>query len=272
MNRLRYYLPLVLLFPLNLSSAPLPDSPSMDSERAYCYTFREKQWRFFRSSPGLKLPRVGRIPELLLIPDNTFHTGIAAAINNPVKPPFEISFDYSTWDDDGNEWAVWNSADGLKMFFLKDASDYGTQPDGDSLGLSSDGGGYAVGFHLYGSRYVQLTGPQGVVLTRSHFARAYRQRQWVPVTVTVLTNRITVSADNKVILEQNLELDQQYQDIGFTAATGTADAEHAIRNLCIKALPSDQSEEESSRIPPQQQEGFIPAPGLEDIDTWPAQP
>ena len=263
-----------LFYSLPLAAAPI--APTADNnDQSRCYTFREKQWRFFRSNPKQKLPKVGKIPELLLTPDNTFHTGVAAAINSPVKPPFEISFDYSTWDDDGSEWAIWNSADGLAFFFLKDASDYGNPPDGGALGLNPEGGGYAVWFKLYDTRSVGLTGPGDITLDWERFAKAYTQRQWVPVKIEVCEDSIQVWANDQPVLNHHAAIDDTYSDLGFSAATGAADAEQAVRNLCIKPLaakePLAESQETIPGIPLQQQEGFEPAPGLEGIDAWPVQ-
>lgn len=215
-------------------AAPISDGTTQDKIESKCYNFRENQWRFQSNQPNL--PTLVKKREMLLIPDNMFNTGVAMIINSDIKPPFEASFRYSTWDDDGSVKARANSADGFTFFFLKDASDLGTPPDGDSLGLKTPGGGYAVRFRLYKTRAVQLTNPEQTVLGSTWFDRVYSNRQWVPVKVKVTDERITVTADNHVILDAPTKIDDTYSDMGFTAASGDADAEQAIKNFCIRSL------------------------------------
>ena len=274
---------IVLCSALSLSAitvaTPLPDTeqpePQAESQpqEPTCYTFKEKGWQFYSNKRRPKLPIVGDQSEMLLIPDNQFQTGVVAAINSSVKPPFEATFDYSTWDDDGSEWATWNSADGFTFFFLKDTSDYGTPPDGNSLGLKQEGGGYAVRFKLYGHRSIWLTGIENTLLDWQPFSKAYSQRQWVPVNVTVMNDSIRVQANNQVVLNHEADVATAFSDLGFTAATGAADVEIAVRHLCIKPLSQesiDLNPIEPATYPPTGEDNFVPAPGLEGLDTFPA--
>ncbi|MGI9273530.1 MAG: hypothetical protein ACR2PT_01550 [Endozoicomonas sp.] len=229
-----------LLAPYSTQSAPigLPASTSEDTApNSVCYSFKEPEWQFHRSKRKFRLPRIERPGELLLIPDNTFDAGVAAVLTGKAKPPFEATFEYSTWDDDGSTWAVWNSADGFSFFFLKDASGYGRPPTGGTLGLKPGGGGYALSFSLYGYRLAQLTAPSGTVLQRIHFDRAYSDRKWVLVKVTVTDELISIMANQQLILEQPVQLGVAANDLGFSAASGAADAEQKIRNFCLRQLP-----------------------------------
>ncbi|WP_145912638.1 hypothetical protein [Endozoicomonas montiporae] len=254
-------------------SAPVPAKPT-GSEPA-CYTFKEKGWHFYSNKKRPRLPVIGDKSEMLLIPDNQYQTGVAAAISSSVKPPFEVTFSYSTWDDDGSEWAIWNSADGLTFFFLKDISDYGTPPDGDSLGLKPEGDGYAVWLKLYGSRTITLSGQNNMILDWDRFKKAYSQRQWIPVKVTVLKDRIQVEANNQPVLNHHTDIDTRFSGMGFSAGTGAADAEIAVKKLCVTPLKTQAAE--TSPADPAfpgsvKDENFIPAPGLEGLDTVPAAP
>ncbi|MET4693495.1 hypothetical protein [Endozoicomonas lisbonensis] len=262
-----------LILSNNSYSAPVP--AGQRGNEATCYTFKEKGWQFYNNMKRPKLPVVGDKQEMLLIPDNQYQTGVAAAISSPVKPPFEVTFSYSTWDDDGSEWAIWNSADGLAFFFLKDTSDYGTPPDGDSLGLKQEGDGYAVLFKLYGSRSISLTGQNNRLLDWDRFRKAYSQRQWIPVKVAVTKDRIRVYANNQPVLNHHADLHTRYSGLGFSAGTGAADAEIAVKNLCITPLETRTTQTESgepSEPPTVKDKNFIPAPGLEGLDSWPVSP
>ena len=102
-----------------------------------CLDFDDQQWRYF-SSANHTLAANGT-NELEFTPDQV--TGISAAVMNTgsFAPPYRISLQYNTFDDDGNV-STTNSADGIALFLGKDPTSYDTTlpPTGGTRGVIDD--------------------------------------------------------------------------------------------------------------------------------------
>ncbi|WP_153765160.1 hypothetical protein [Endozoicomonas sp. OPT23] len=220
------------------------DAQSKDesSEEASCQSvsFKNAPWRAFANGNAYSYPRVNRADELILLPVTVYAGASAYLYTNPdnIKPPFEVMFEFNTLDDDGGMYRVWNSADGIRFFFLRNISRYGQPLAGGSMGRSAVAGGYAVSFPIYGARRARLDDYQGSTIKRVPFSKAYSHGEWIPVKVTVKEGGITVVADNLTLFEQkvNWALGKTGDAMGFSAATGAANSSHMIRNFCIRPL------------------------------------
>lgn len=228
------------------TNEPPVEAPSQEKiePEAICQpiSFNAKGWVSAANHNATDYPIiVGRkIEELILLPDDRYSAATAAIYANTVTPPFEVQFEFNTFDDDGgyNGSQVWHSADGISFFFLKDGTRYGTPPNGGKMGQSKKGGGLAVSFPMYGSRQVRLSETGGRTLTQRYFRNAYSHGKWIPVSVTVKADGVTVKSEDKNLFTYPLDLKnfQHGNSIGFSAATGAADARQEVRGLCIKKL------------------------------------
>ena len=75
-----------------------------------------------------------------------------------LSSPFQVSFDYQIYDDDGGLNEVYRSADGISFFFFKNVQAYQTQlpTAGSGRGFIYDGTGYGVHINIYENRYIFL--------------------------------------------------------------------------------------------------------------------
>ena len=230
---------------------PVPAQPeqALQPSEAICYKFTEKNWDFRHNIWAKGWPRVLTPGELELLPDNKFNAGAAAVLNNTMRPPFEVTFEFSTYDDDGGPNQVWNSADGIAFFFFKNGAEYGTPPSGNRMGLSRSAGGYAVTLPIYGQRRATLLTADGIELKYVPFRQAYTHGKWVPVRIQVMPNRVIVKGDKWLLMDTSFNFDTQHSALGFSAATGAADSQHKVRNFCIRSLASPvQSQEIEKKI------------------------
>ncbi|MCL6270887.1 hypothetical protein M3P05_13235 [Sansalvadorimonas sp. 2012CJ34-2] len=203
-----------------------------------CFNFTEKNWSFLNNNFAKGWPKVLAPGELELLPDNMFGAGVAAVLRNSIRPPYEVSFEFSTYDDDGGKNLVWNSADGIAFFFLKSGESYGEPPAGNQMGFSRNGGGYAITMPTYGQRRATFRTSDGLDHKVVPFRQAYTHGEWVPVRIQVMPNRVIAWGGKWGLIDATFNFDMTYNDLGFSAATGRADGLHKIRNFCIRTLDS----------------------------------
>lgn len=212
------------------------------TEPAQCVpiSFKAKGWTRASNSNASDYPIIVDKETLILLPDDRYGAATAAIFSSLVSPPFEVQFEFNTYDNDGgyNGSYIWHSADGISFFFLKKGARYGTPGDGGKMGQSIRGGGLAVSFPMYGSRGVRLSAAGGKALIQRNFRNAYSHGKWIPVSVTVKTDSVTVKSGDKELFTHpvNTEDYQSGDSIGFSAATGAADARHEVRKLCFRKL------------------------------------
>ena len=198
-----------------------------------------KRWKAEGNENAYGYPRVLKDKSLELLPDNLYGSATSYRYNNKAKPPYEVRFEFRTFDDDGGYGGgkIWHSADGIRFFFLRDFKNDGDPMAGGAMGRSDVGGGYAVDFPLYGYRRARITDDNGHSLTQRPFAQAYTDGSWVAVSVTIGTNEIIVKANNlRFSRKVNTSKNSTGSSFGFSAATGAADSQHMIRNVCMKKL------------------------------------
>ena len=202
--------------------------------------FKQAPWKSFANSNAFDYPVINKNKELELMPVTVYGGAAAYLFTNPenIQPPFEVTFDFSTFDDDGGYNRVWNSGDGIRFFFLRNISHYGQPLAGGSMGRSAAPGGYAISFPMYGSRQVRLDNHQGRPLKRVPFSRSYSHGEWVRISIMVREDGVTVTADNNKLFDYKTDWEQGRTGnaMGFSAATGAANSSHMIRNFCLRRL------------------------------------
>ncbi|WP_087110082.1 lectin-like domain-containing protein [Parendozoicomonas haliclonae] len=213
--------------PLSVEQAP--------AKVTQCLDFSEKAWAFTSNTKAKAWPKVNK-GTLTLLPDNLYSASAAAILRSNLQPPFEVTFEYRTYDDDGGSHLIWNSADGISFFFYKDGASYGTPPTGGFLGFSRSGGGYAVQLPTYGQRQARFRAASGSTFQATPFRQAYTHGQWVPLRVLVQANRVQTWSGNRKLLDVALNFDTQFTSLGFSAATGAADSEHQVRAFCVTPI------------------------------------
>lgn len=174
--------------------------------------------------------------ELTLIPDEVTQAGVAVLHTQMMQPPYDVEFEFSIFDDDG-QGSPFNSADGMAVMLLDDAGAYEQQspPDGQGRGVLDDGSGYAVHFAIYGARQAFLDGTDGTALDGPDDLdpSIYSHGQWRSVRIEVREDRISVYYEDALALEHVGTIDTTHGAIGFGAGTGGADGQHQIRNVRI---------------------------------------
>ncbi|WP_281645638.1 hypothetical protein [Parendozoicomonas sp. Alg238-R29] len=202
-----------------------------------CFNFEESNWLFSRNKPAIDWPKIkGGV--LSLLPDNLFSGAVAAILRSPIRPPFEATFEFRTFDEDGGPQHVWNSADGISFFFYKDGSRYGTPPNGNFMGFSASGGGYAVQMPTYGQRRIRFREASGLTFQTNPFRQSYTHGAWVPLKIHVLPNRVLAWSGDRKLIDVALNFNTEFSDLGFSAATGAADSEHQVKNFCLSPIQS----------------------------------
>ena len=221
---------------------PQPQNEPEPEATCLPISFKAKGWVSAANYNASDYPIIvgNEIEELMLLPDDRYGAATAAIYPNTVTPPYEVRFEFNTFDNDGgySSSQVWHSADGISFFFLKNGTRYGTPANGGKMGQSARGGGLAVSFPMYGSRRVRLSETGGKTLTQRYFKDAYSHGRWIPVSVTVQAEDITIKSGDKQLIKYALNYKdfQQGNSFGFSAATGAADARQEVRGLCVKKL------------------------------------
>lgn len=245
----------LLIFSGNAALAkPLPENFNFIDKILnvkFCYNFKEPRWVFASNKPAEKWPKVSK-GVLTLLPDDLANGAAAAILKRGIRPPFEATFEFRTFDEDGGPQYIWNSADGLSFFFYKDGSRYGTPPHGSFMGFASSGGGYAVQMPTYGQRRIRLRAASGLTFQTNPFRQAYTHGEWVPMKVRVYANRVQAWSGERKLLDVALNFDTEFTSMGFSAATGDADSEHQVRKFCIGSIrgekqPKPESEQETPK-------------------------
>lgn len=169
---------------------------------------------------------------LVLLPDQSYWSGVAAVYRPEVEIPFAIDFDYSSGTVDPDH------ADGISVMFAKDASSYQTQaPPRETLGFIADGTGYGVRFTTWptGSiavvdgNYVDIGSPVGNPST-------YTDGAFVPVHIEVREDSVRVTYDGAEQLDVAVPIDTTYSGVAIGAGTGAYTSEYRLRNFTITPL------------------------------------
>ena len=224
------------------SSEPEPEPATETRQDEACkpISFTDPAWVSSANSNADGYPVITRQGELILIPDNRYGAGVAAIYPNQAEPPFEVQFEFSTYDDDGGKSPAkhWNSADGISFFFLSDGNKYGIPDEGGNMGLSMTGKGYAITFPMYDTRRVSFVQTWVRTIAQRSFSDAYSHGKWIPVSIRVEAEQVRVSSgkENLLSVAENWTNGSAGRSFGFSAATGAADAEHKIRNFCFRKL------------------------------------
>lgn len=236
-----------LLFTSSATGIPIPSKEpdfSGSEPKPVCHpiSFRAKGWVSVNNYNATDYPIVSgnKVEELILLPDDRYGAATAAIYRNTVTPPYEVEFEFNTFDDNGGyfDTDIWHSGDGISFFFLKNGTFYDTPEHGHNMGQSYRGGGLAVSFPMYDRRRVTLSLAGGKTLVEHDFKQAYSHGRWIPVSVTVKTNSVTVKSGDKQLFKYHLDtrIYQKGNSFGFSAGSGWADARHEIRGLCIRKL------------------------------------
>lgn len=177
---------------------------------------------------------------ITFLEDNVYNASSVAFFQTGVLPPYDVEFDYQTWDDDGGP--IWNSADGVVLMLGKSLTPYAagqSPPIGSGRGFILDGTGYGVHFAVYPSRGISLRNGNGTVLQSVANSGTYTAGAWTKVRAEVRTNGIKVFFKGQQVLSWSGAVSTAHDKIGVGAATGAADSRHMIRNLTIlPVIPS----------------------------------
>lgn len=177
---------------------------------------------------------------ITLLEDNVYNASSVAFFRTGVLPPYDVEFEYQTWDNDGGP--IWNSADGVVLMLGKSTTPYSngqTPPVGAGRGFILDGTGYGVHFAVYphavtsGQRGIFLQKGDGAVLQSVVNNGTYTAGAWAKVRAEVRTDGIKVFFKDQQVLSWTGAVSTAYNSIGVGAATGAADSRHNIRNLTI---------------------------------------
>ncbi len=208
---------------------PLRESPSLRWEDSSQFTFL--------STRNSGFPRVEG-NRIVLVPENRSNAAGAVFLNEPVRAPFAVQFEYSTYNRRSN--TIWSAGDGLVvMFGRRTPGRRDNLPTGGSRGFAPDGSGYGVHVALYGEeRGLQLTDGSGRVLASKRNPAVYTHERWATLRVEVERDGIQVFLDGTRQLDWRGPVNFSDSALGISAATGDANAMHAIRDLRVSRAPS----------------------------------
>lgn len=199
----------------------------------YPPTDRETHWLF---DGGFDFYGSGELPfcssldgeDLTLLRDGADWSAVAAISHETMDPPYAIEFElYSKHEGDDPP------ADGVTVFFAKDAAAYaaGPGPDGN-LGFLADGTGYAVELNIWTNSVAVRDGNYEVV-GQAVGADTYTDGAWVPVRVEVGTDTVTVFFGGQELLSQAVAVSTAYDGIGVGAGSGFYTSEFTLRNFAL---------------------------------------
>lgn len=162
---------------------------------------------------------------ILLCPKQTWSNGKA-------KYPFEVCEDFTI----SFEYMIGggSSADGIMLAFF--AQKDSITKDGGYLNF--DGcGGYGLEFDTYTNTNDSPNAHIAIVRDEvsNHLISVDEPRvddeKWHNALIKVSGNNITVSIDNDIIINENIDFDKTYRYMYFSASTGASTDDHYIRNV-----------------------------------------
>ena len=162
---------------------------------------------------------------VLLCPKETYTSGKA-------KYPFEVSEDFTV----SFEYMIGggSSADGIMLAFF--AQKDSITKDGEYMNF--DGcGGYGLEFDTYENTNDSENAHIAIVRDKvsNHLVSVDEPRvddeQWHNAVLKVNGNNITLTIDEDVIINENIEFDKTYRYMYFAASTGACTDDHYIRNV-----------------------------------------
>jgi hypothetical protein len=212
------------------ASASAPADPPLVASDAEALPFAGGAWHLLEN--GSARPRVlddGRTLEL--IADEVYGSAALAWWAGDVRPPYTVELDYATWDDDGGP--LHSSGDGIAVLLLDDGSPYQRHrpPGGGDRGVIRDGTGYAVHLPIYGDRRVAIHDGSGRVLASRPEPAAYTAGRFAHLRIDVDLDGIAVSVDGGEPVVWRGQVDDRFGGLAIAAATGAADAGHAVRDV-----------------------------------------
>ncbi|WP_372367602.1 hypothetical protein [Candidatus Uabimicrobium sp. HlEnr_7] len=198
--------------------------------------FNDKNWNYYQTNN--KQYPVADGNTVTLTPDDRTEAAAAVWYKKEVSIPFAVAFEYSIYDNDGGINNIYNSADGFVFMFAKNAKKYNNPPTGGDCGFKKDGTGYGVFFTTYESRRIMVRDGNDSLITDKWDKSIYTHGKWRKVKIVVYANKINVYLDknSKPTISHEYKWNNEYKNIGFSAATGGADSEHKIRNVFIAPL------------------------------------
>lgn len=216
--------------PAPSAPAPAPADPPLVASDGEALPFDGGAWHLLEN--GSARPRVlddGRILEL--IADEVYGSAALAWWAGDVRPPYTVELDYATWDDDGGP--LHSSGDGIAVLLLDDDAPYQRHrpPSGGDRGVIRDGTGYSVQLPIYGERRVAIHDGSGRVLASRPDAAAYTGGRFAHLRIDVDLDGIAVSVDGGAPVVWRGQVDDRFGGLAIAAATGAADAGHAVRDV-----------------------------------------
>ena len=209
----------------------------------------QNQWQFFSTLENY--PQASA-DEITLLPDAVFNASSTAFLLNGTPKSFILKFEYKTCDDDGGADLPWNSADGIaiglgqvKKRYRKIYANNPSTLTGNNRGSVKQHQGVSIHFATYGTRNpdaaisqgVYVLGKQNRVLAKDHAIVTYTDCEWQEVRISLSPSGALRIYKGTRIVETMLTPKQVRQintgQLSFSAATGSADSEHAIRDVQI---------------------------------------
>ncbi|KIG13428.1 Endo-1,4-beta-xylanase A precursor [Enhygromyxa salina] len=165
---------------------------------------------------------------LTVLRDGVAWTGTAAIFEQTLALPYSIEFDYLSkhvGDDP--------PADGISVFFAKDAGAYAGQvPPRETLGFIADGTGYAIELNIW-TNQVSLRDGDYITIGQTVNTSTYTDGVWVPVRVDVALDGVTLWFDNQQILAEAVVIDDSHARVGIGAGSGAYTSEFSVRNFAL---------------------------------------
>ncbi|MDC0714670.1 hypothetical protein POL68_39845 [Stigmatella sp. ncwal1] len=208
--------------------AALRDTPAFRFQEAARFTFL--------TTRNTGYPRVEG-DRLVLIPENRANAAGAVFLNEPVRPPFAVQFQFSTFNrGGGGPWAV---GDGVVLMFGRRApARRESLPVGGTRGFNPDGVGFGVHLPLYGNeRGVLLTDGSGRSLASRPNPAAYTGGEWATLRVEVERDGIRVFLNGEPQIDWRGQVQLSSDRLALSAATGAAGALHAVRDVRLTFQP-----------------------------------
>jgi len=229
MKRLAYSSPSLEALSEHHSSSSLADRVA--SAVVYAPTDRvshfrnEGPYRFYGASAD-PVCEGSRGNELVLMPDNLDWAATAAVYEEPLSPPFSVSFDLKTSHSSSDP-----QADGFTFFFNKSPTAFeATSPDRAQQGVVKDGTGYAILFNTW-TRRIGTRDGNWEVIGGDIGHPANTEAAWIPVRIDVQTDGVEVYWDDELVYSATHSWDSTHHGVGFTAGTGYYRAEYRLRDI-----------------------------------------
>ncbi|MFT4627737.1 MAG: hypothetical protein ACI8PZ_006424 [Myxococcota bacterium] len=214
---------------------PDDDDPDVGGER--CWVFDGAEYTSYQTN-NVGYPLVTGLDATSFIEDDITTAGALVDFHDPLEPPYVLTFEYSTWDDDGSDFALYNSADGFAVQLFKDTSVYASEPlpVGGTRGVINEGTGVVVHLPIYERRRVFVADGAGAELGSVDWPEVYTHGDWRAMSIEVTDDGIRVSGDGRELLVVPGPFDTSFRTLAISAATGGSDAEHRLRTVCMERL------------------------------------